>query len=50
VRLVVQRVARSEVRVDGGAVASGGPGLLILVGIGLDDAKDEPRRMAEKVF
>jgi D-tyrosyl-tRNA(Tyr) deacylase len=38
------------VRVDGTPVASGGPGLLILVGIGVDDAEDEPRRMAEKVY
>jgi D-tyrosyl-tRNA(Tyr) deacylase len=50
VRLLVQRVARSEVRVDGSVVASGGPGLLILVGIGVDDADDEPARMAEKVY
>jgi D-aminoacyl-tRNA deacylase len=50
VRLVVQRVSRSEVRVDGRAVASGGPGLLILVGVGVDDAPDHPVKMAEKVF
>jgi D-aminoacyl-tRNA deacylase len=49
VRLVVQRVSRSEVRVDEKPVASGGPGLLVLVGIGRDDAEDEPARMAEKV-
>jgi D-aminoacyl-tRNA deacylase len=49
VRLVVHRVTRSEVRVDGAVVASGGPGLLILVGIGVDDTEDEPRKMAEKV-
>ena len=34
---------------DGRKVASGGPGLLILVGIGREDAQDEPGRMAEKV-
>jgi D-aminoacyl-tRNA deacylase len=50
VRLVLQRVARSEVRVDGSVVASGGPGLLILVGVGVDDAEDEPTKMAEKVY
>ncbi|HKX25567.1 MAG TPA: D-aminoacyl-tRNA deacylase [Actinomycetota bacterium] len=49
-RLVVQRVRRSEVRVDGSVVASGGPGLLILVGIGKDDGQDEAGRMAEKVY
>jgi D-aminoacyl-tRNA deacylase len=50
VRLVVQRVRRSEVRVDGSVVASGGPGLLILVGIGKDDGRDEAGKMAEKVY
>ncbi|MGH2711275.1 MAG: D-aminoacyl-tRNA deacylase [Actinomycetota bacterium] len=49
-RLVVQRVARSEVRVRGETVASGGPGLLILVGIGDKDAEGEPARLAEKVY
>jgi D-tyrosyl-tRNA(Tyr) deacylase len=50
VRLVVQRVSSSEVRVDGAVVASGGPGLLILVGIGKDDGQDEAVKMAEKVY
>jgi D-aminoacyl-tRNA deacylase len=50
VRLVVQRVSRSEVRVDRSVVASGGPGLLILVGVGVDDGEDEPTKLAEKVF
>jgi D-tyrosyl-tRNA(Tyr) deacylase len=50
VRLVVQRVARSEVRVRGEVVASGGRGLLILVGVGADDAEGEPQRLAEKVY
>jgi D-tyrosyl-tRNA(Tyr) deacylase len=49
VRLVLQRVSRAEVRVDGRAVASAGRGLLILIAVGIDDAEDEPRRMAEKV-
>ena len=49
-RLVVQRVARSQVRVDGAVVAEGGPGLLILVGIGVDDADDEPEKLARKVW
>jgi D-tyrosyl-tRNA(Tyr) deacylase len=50
VRLVLQRVFRSEVRVDGAVVASGGPGLLILVGIGKDDGPNEAGKMAEKVY
>jgi D-tyrosyl-tRNA(Tyr) deacylase len=49
-RLVVQRVTRSQVRVRGQIVASGGPGLLILVGIGADDAGEEPAKLAEKVY
>lgn len=49
-RLVVQRVARSEVRVGDAVVAQGGPGLLILVGIGVDDRDDEPAKLAEKVW
>ena len=48
-RLLIQRVSRSQVTVRGEVVASGGPGLLILVGIGDRDAEDEPRKMAEKV-
>jgi D-aminoacyl-tRNA deacylase len=35
--------------VDGSVVASGGPGLLILVGVGVDDAEDEPGKLALKV-
>ncbi len=48
-RVLVQRVSRSQVRVRGDVVASGGPGLLILVGIGDRDTEDEPARLAEKV-
>jgi D-aminoacyl-tRNA deacylase len=48
--LVVQRVARAEVRVGGTVVASGGAGLLILVGVGVDDSPDEPMKLAEKVY
>ena len=48
-RIVLQRVSRAEVRVDGRAVASGGRGLLILIAVGVDDAEDEPRKLAEKV-
>ena len=48
-RIVLQRVSRAEVRVDGRAVASAGRGLLILIAVGVDDAEDEPRKLAEKV-
>ncbi|HZA27852.1 MAG TPA: D-aminoacyl-tRNA deacylase [Actinomycetota bacterium] len=49
-RLVVQRVARAEVRVGVGVVASGGAGLLVLVGVGIDDRPEEPVKLAEKVY
>ena len=49
-RLVIQRVARSEVRVAGAVVAEGGPGLLVLVGIGVDDPEDAPAKLARKVW
>jgi D-aminoacyl-tRNA deacylase len=49
-RLVVQRVARSMVRVGGTVVAQGGPGLLILVGVGVDDGDDEPAKLATKLW
>jgi D-tyrosyl-tRNA(Tyr) deacylase len=50
VRLVVQRVARSEVRVGGAPVASSGAGFLILVGVGADDDEGEAAKLADKVF
>jgi D-tyrosyl-tRNA(Tyr) deacylase len=36
--------------VDGSVVASGGPGLLILVGVGVEDAQEEPAKLAQKVY
>lgn len=36
-RLLLQRVTRAAVRVDGEVVGSCGPGLLILLGVGRDD-------------
>lgn len=49
-RLLIQRVSRAEVRVGGSIVASGGPGLLVLVGVGVDDGPEEPKKLAEKVY
>lgn len=43
-------MARAEVRVGETVVASGGAGLLVLVGVGLDDTLDEPVKLAEKVY
>jgi D-tyrosyl-tRNA(Tyr) deacylase len=50
VRVLLQRVARAAVRVRGDEVASIGPGLVLLVGVGKDDAFGEYDRLAEKVF
>jgi len=49
VKVVLQRVRRASVTVDGARVASIGLGYLLLVGVGADDADDEVERMAEKV-
>jgi D-tyrosyl-tRNA(Tyr) deacylase len=49
-RVVLQRVARAAVGVDGSNVSEIGRGYLLLVGIGRNDADDEVERMAEKVF
>jgi D-tyrosyl-tRNA(Tyr) deacylase len=48
-RAVVQRVARAAVEVDGRAVAEIGPGLLVLLGVGEQDAEEDARYMARKV-
>jgi D-tyrosyl-tRNA(Tyr) deacylase len=37
VRALLQRVSRAEVRVDGVAVGTIGPGLLVLLGVGVGD-------------
>jgi D-tyrosyl-tRNA(Tyr) deacylase len=50
VRILLQRVSRASVRVRGEVVAQIGPGLLLLVGIGRDDALGEYDRLADKVF
>jgi D-tyrosyl-tRNA(Tyr) deacylase len=49
-RIVLQRVSRASVRVGDELVAEIGPGLLLLVGIGADDAFGEYDRIAEKVM
>jgi D-aminoacyl-tRNA deacylase len=50
VRVLLQRVSRAAVRVRGQAVASIGPGLLLLVGVGAGDRAEEPERLAAKVW
>lgn len=48
-RAVLQRVDRASVAVDGRVVASVGPGLLILVGVGHRDAERTAIDLARKV-
>ncbi len=47
-RLVVQRVRRGRVSVDGRAVAEIGRGVVVLVGVGRADGEAEARWLAEK--
>lgn len=47
-RVVLQRVTRASVTVDGEAVGEIGPGLVVLVGVGQEDGPDEARRLAVK--
>jgi D-tyrosyl-tRNA(Tyr) deacylase len=47
--MVLQRVARASVSVDGEPVASIGPGYLALVGVGHGDDEADAHRLAEKV-
>jgi len=49
VRVLLQRVTRAEVRVDGSPVGQIGGGLLLLVGFREGDGADELLWMAEKV-
>jgi D-tyrosyl-tRNA(Tyr) deacylase len=49
VRALVQRVTRASVEVDGGVLATIGPGLLVLLGISHDDGEQVVDRLAEKV-
>jgi D-tyrosyl-tRNA(Tyr) deacylase len=48
-RVVLQRVARAEVRVDGDQVGSIGRGYLLLVGFTSGDSEETLRWMVEKV-
>jgi D-aminoacyl-tRNA deacylase len=48
-RVVLQRVSRASVTVDGAVTGEIGLGLLLLVGIGPDDSEAQARWMARKV-
>lgn len=47
-RLLLQRVTRAEVRVDGRVAGKIGPGLVVLVGVGHDDTDEVAEAMAGK--
>jgi D-tyrosyl-tRNA(Tyr) deacylase len=47
-RVLLQRVSRAEVRIDGQAVARIGRGLVALVGIGHDDTEEVARTLARR--
>jgi D-aminoacyl-tRNA deacylase len=48
-RVVLQRVARASVAVDGDRVAAIEHGYLLLVGVGRGDAPEQADRLAEKI-
>jgi D-aminoacyl-tRNA deacylase len=48
-RAVVQRVLEASVTVEGKQVSAIGPGLLVLVGVGKEDAEPDVTWLAEKV-
>ncbi len=48
-RAVVQRVSEAAVRVDGAVAAQIGVGLVVLLGVGKDDADSDAEYLAEKV-
>lgn len=49
-RAVVQRAASASVSVDGQRVSSIGPGLLVLLGVHVDDDEATADRMADKLL
>jgi D-aminoacyl-tRNA deacylase len=49
VRALLQRASRAGVRVDGEAIASIGPGLVVLLGVGPDDDEATADSLAVKV-
>jgi D-tyrosyl-tRNA(Tyr) deacylase len=49
VRALVQRVSQAAVNVEGEHVAQIGPGMLVLLGVGVGDGREEADRLADKV-
>jgi D-tyrosyl-tRNA(Tyr) deacylase len=48
-RALVQRVSQAAVDVEGDRVAQIGPGMLVLLGVGVGDREEEADRLADKV-
>jgi D-aminoacyl-tRNA deacylase len=48
-RAVVQRVSRAQVRVGGEVAGDIGPGLLVLLGVGIEDTLADADYLAEKI-
>jgi len=48
-RALVQRVSRAAVRVDGEAVSSIGPGIVVLLGVTHADTEADADRLADKI-
>ncbi|HEU4393382.1 MAG TPA: D-aminoacyl-tRNA deacylase [Solirubrobacterales bacterium] len=48
-RALVQRVSQAAVDVEGERVAQIGPGMLVLLGVGVGDGEEEADRLAAKV-
>ncbi|HLF90512.1 MAG TPA: D-aminoacyl-tRNA deacylase [Anaerolineales bacterium] len=48
-RALIQRVQRGSVTVNGEKIAVIGPGLVILIGIGPEDAEEQATYLAEKI-
>lgn len=47
-RVLIQRVSKASVTVDGQIISSIGKGLLILLGVGHDDGEEQVKFLAEK--
>jgi D-tyrosyl-tRNA(Tyr) deacylase len=48
-RALVQRVSQAAVDVEGERVAQIGPGLLVLLGVAVDDGEEQADRLADRV-
>jgi D-tyrosyl-tRNA(Tyr) deacylase len=49
VRALVQRVSQAAVDVEGERVAQIGPGMLVLLGVAVDDGEEQADRLADRV-